>query len=263
MGFEVEFYYHNRLEDAGYDTENLEKKSVKIGKPFDDVPLEKLAAAITSQLARRDIWVVDVKVYELVKQAISFKESKDGKGIVLKNRKFSLSGTSEMTFDGFENEQPAMLAGPTKHPHEMLQRPTNGTALAPVPENPNLNLAVNPNDPRSVNKGRVLYHVYYEPYFHEAEAKTLRLKFTEEKKYPVHAVIPSKTGKLDAQKLAVSDDTGQVVILDEKFFSAAGQGLLGDKELNFSERGKPRSKLLYEEPALSAEMLEVPDIRRR
>src|SRR5205809_229584 len=91
MGYEILYQFHPRKEDGGYNTELTEEKTVRVGKPFDDTPLEKCAAAIMMQLARRDVWVVDVKVTELVKNEISFKESSDGKGIVLKNRKFKLS----------------------------------------------------------------------------------------------------------------------------------------------------------------------------
>ena len=69
MGYEVKYIYHPRKEDGpGYDAEITEEKTAKVGKPFDDTPLEKCAAAIMAQLARRDVWVVDVEVYELVRR---------------------------------------------------------------------------------------------------------------------------------------------------------------------------------------------------
>ena len=93
MGFECIYYFHKKV-DGDYDRENKETFKKKVGDPFDDVPLEKLAASIMAQMARRDIWIVDVEIFELTKKQISFKESKGG--IVIKNKKFS--------FDGEEHE---------------------------------------------------------------------------------------------------------------------------------------------------------------
>jgi hypothetical protein len=116
--------------------------------------------------------------------------------------------------------------------------------------NPNQLAVKRSIDPRNVNQKQTLYQVYYEPYMYQAEAGQLKLKFTEDTKYSVHQVIPSASGKLDAQQIALTDDTGQVVILDEKFFTSAGRGLVGDAELGFSEpraARRKRNKLMYDE----------------
>lgn len=261
MGYEIKYIYHPRKEEgSGYDTEVKEEKFAKVGKPFDDTSLEKCAAAIMAQLARRDIWVIDVEVSELVKNAISFKEAKDGKGILLKNKRFSLNSTAQLVAEeeNVVHEQQALPAPPPHnnvHPHANLQEAAKPAALTRSQESlytadPNKSLAVkNSFDPRKIDRNKRLYEVYYEPYMYQAEANSLRLKFTEDKKYPVHQVIPSPTGKLNQQQIAVSDDTGQVMILDEKFFTTAGRGLVGDDEVGFSEQrqSKPKRKLLYED----------------
>lgn len=262
MGFEIKYNYHPRKsEGSGYNEEELNEKRVKVGKPFDDTPLEKCAAAIMAQMARRDVWVVDVEVFELVKKEVAFKESKDGKGIVLKNKKFSLNQTAQMiaedvveetslitqapqpTYNPVQNVQPQKYV----HPHEMIQQAKS--VADDLYSNPNKTSVVNRIDPRTIDKKTVLYHVYYEPYINAAEAAAMKLKFTENKQYSVHAVIPSSTGKLDAQKIALTDDTGQIVILLDKFFTSAGRGLLGDAELGFSEpreSKQSRPRLAYE-----------------
>lgn len=266
MGYEITYKYHPKLEEGvGYDHEVIEEKTVKVGKPFDDTPLEKCAAAIMGQLARRDIWVVDVEVDELVRKSVSFKESKDGKGIILKNRRFSLNQTAQLVAEDVVEVQPQqqMIVAPQPapngqqlQPHQMIQQP----APQPVAANTDVNsLYQNAGSlqtkrsvsARDIDQNTVLYHVYYEPYFHAAQAKAMKLKFTEDTKYPVHKVIPSATGKLDAQQIAVTDDAGQVMILDEKFFTSAGAGLVGDAELGFSEpraaKRNKRAKLMYED----------------
>lgn len=243
MGYEITYKFHPRKE-GGYDTENKQEKTVKVGKPFDDTPLEKCAAAILAQLARRDIWVVDVEVSELVKKKVSFKESTDGKGIVLKNKKFSFSsGCSEMVEE--EAETPPQLP-PGMHPHELLQ-----PSLDSVYSDPNRSLQPRRSPMPLVNQKRVLYEVFYDPeiaYLHQAEQ--LKLKFTREKRYPVHAIVPHPQGRLDLQKIVVTDDTGKAIQVDERFFTTAGRGLLADNELGFSsesQRGNgSRAKLMYD-----------------
>ena len=299
MGYEITYKYHPKLEEGvGYDYDITEEKKVKVGKPFDDTSLEKCAAAIMGQLARRDVWVVDVEVYELVKKEISFKESKDGKGIVLKNKRFSLNQTAQLVAEDVVEVQPQQMMIPTPvhgngqvQPHQMMQMPQQ--PVGPRTDVNNLyqntgNIQVNRTvTARDVDRNVTLYHVYYEPYMYQAEARALKLKFTEDTRYPVHKVIPSATGKLDAQKIAITDDSGQVMILDEKFFTSAGQGLVGDAELGFSEprsaKRNQRAKLMYEDeliydapPAdvvaehgdipvddgtIPAELLQTPDLR--
>lgn len=278
MAYEVTYVFHPRKEEGGYDTEKLEEKTISIGKAFEETPLEKLAAGIMLQLARRDVWVIDVKVLELIKKEVSFKESKDGKGIVLKNKRFSLNGSSELVAENLTSEELQVLP-PGVQPHEVLLPSRLAQSADDLYSNPNKSLVKKRTDPRNIDKHRVLYWVYFEPeLIYQTEARNLKLKFTEDRKYPVHAVIPSATGKLDAQQLAVSDDTGQVVIIDEKFFTSAGQGLLGDKELGFSgnsQKGIKKSKLSFEDQltidnsipiddgAIPKDLWQVPDIRAR
>lgn len=86
MGYEVVYTYHERLEEGGYDKENLKEMKKRIGTPYEDVPLSKLATVLLGQLARRDIWVMSVEVYEYKKTKINFRETKGG--LVLKIRNF-------------------------------------------------------------------------------------------------------------------------------------------------------------------------------
>ena len=86
MGYEVKYHYHDKTE-SGYDTDDVKIFTKRVGKSFEDASLGAVASAIIRQLARRDIWVVNVEIVEFVKKEISFRESKGG--IVIKNRKFN------------------------------------------------------------------------------------------------------------------------------------------------------------------------------
>jgi hypothetical protein len=107
------------------------------------------------------------------------------------------------------------------------------------------------------------------------------LKFTQDQLYSVHQVVPHPTGKLEFQKIIVTDDSGRAVTTDEKYFTTAGSGLIADRELNFSGgngRSVRKPKLAFEDDMLMGgshsgvsiddgmipeHLLQVPDIRKR
>jgi hypothetical protein len=256
MSYEITYRFHSRLEEGTGYKEEIEEKSVKIGKPFDDISLEQCAAAIMSQLARRDIWVVEVEVHEFVKKKISFKESKDGSGIILKNKKFSLNQTAQLLTS-------EIISSEEVNSEKIKSNESITSVMKNLYVNPSQSSVRHIIDKRSINKSKILYYVYYEPYIWENEAKVLKLKFTEGKKYPVHQVIPSVTGKLDAQQIAITDDTGNVLILDEKFFTSAGKGLMGDEQPSDSNlHNVKQHKLIYEDE-LPDDLMTIPDLRKK
>lgn len=256
MGFEIKYTYHPRKEDGpGYNEEVTEEKNSKVGKPFDDTPLEKCAAAIMAQLARRDVWVTDVQIFELVKKEISFKEAADGKGIVVKGKKFSLGKTAELVEEEEESPPQPMIAQAlaqpipqsvplqnhtVKHPHEMIQIQKQNDVES-LYSNPNAVSSVGIN-PRNVDQKKKLYQVIFDPSVpFIPQLKKMKLKLTEGKRYNVHMSHKSH--------IAITDDSGQVLVVDEKFFSAAGAGLYADAELGFSDSSSPerRPKLVFED----------------
>ena len=253
MGFEVKYTYHNRKDDGGYDTENKQEKLIKVGKPFDDTPLEKVAAAIMGQLARRDIWVVDVEVAELVRKSISFKECKDGKGITLKGKRYSFNDAAQMVSEDVV-EETNIVVPPGMQPHEFMAMQRQSQESIDDLYNPNKAVPVQKSTLPAVqiNQKKVVYKVLFDPPIQYInEVKRLGLRFSPDKEYPVHQVIQHPTGKLELQKLAVTDDVGRVVTVDEKFFTIVGAGLLADKQLNFSgSTGRSttrKSKLMFED----------------
>jgi len=105
MGFEIRYHYHPKKEDGvGYNMDKKEMLTKKIGKSFDETPLEKLAGAVMSQMARRDILIFDVEVDEFVRKSVNFKETKDGRGIVLKNKRFSFNSTADMVSSDVQDD---------------------------------------------------------------------------------------------------------------------------------------------------------------
>jgi hypothetical protein len=102
MGYEVTFYFKEKDKETGEykDGGNFKKR---VGDPYEDTSIESLANIVLRQLARRDILVDNVDVFEITKKKISFKESKSG--IVIKNKKFTLDDSFEIKSEEEQNEE--------------------------------------------------------------------------------------------------------------------------------------------------------------
>ncbi len=268
MAFEIKYIFHPRKEDGSYDTTVKDEKLTKVGKSFEDTPLEKVAAVIMAQLARRDVWVVDVEVVELVRKPIPFKECKDGKGISLKNKRFSFNEAAQMVAEDIveiEAQVPTqMQVQPSQHmqllqPHEQAAAQSNldmyySNASRPMP-------VVRQNLPtEGINQNKVMYKVIFDPGPYREQVKQLKLRLTPDNTYSVHKIVPHHTQKLELQKLAITDDVGKVVIVEEKYFINAGAGLYADKEVGFTndtKRNSRRPKLAFEDEMRS----DAPDPR--
>ena len=245
MGYEVTYKYHERTDD-GYNREETKTFKKKVGDPFDDVPLEKLAGNIMLQLARRDIWIVDVEVVELSKKNISFKESKNG--IVLKNRKFLFDGTEsseiiaqELSQEPEEAKNTINIQRQVVHPHNMMQTQAKE------------NLVENRSERRAID-----YVLFLPEPQQMTEVRQKNLKFTQDKKY---AVYEKKLG-MGGEIFTMIDDLGREQQVSDKFFVPANINLLGDKELNFSEttQEKDGGKLFW---GNAASDLSMPNLRRK
>lgn len=250
MGYEVTYKYYERDEEGGYNKEEIKEIRKKVGDPFEEVPLEKLAAAVMAQLARRDIWVTDVDVYELSRKSISFRETKGG--IVIKNKKFLFDTDSNIVVQdmveapvqqpmSYTPQQQQLVSAPQQQmqPHQMQphqMQPHNGGQMRPIdwvvfaPELPMM-----------------------------SEVKQKNLRFTPDKKYPVFQKQPSVTGIGEVYKMI--DDTGREQLVSDKYFVPGNINLFADRELGFSENQTQRDggNLLWGNATLETDM---PVIRR-
>ncbi len=206
MGYEVKYSYHPREEGGRYKHEEVLTKVVKIGKPFDDTSLETVAASILAQMARRDILVFDVEIAQFVKQTISFKECKDGKGILIKNKKYSFDEAAKLVASDWEEEasEPVNTGVnlATRVPQDVSIKPSTGSVKVGNIE---------------VNQNRVLEKVTFDPAYVPSEKILQSLKFTEGRIYSVH--------KKDGPMWYVTDDRGKVVKVNELYFVSATPGI--------------------------------------
>jgi hypothetical protein len=216
---------------------------------YEDVSLEKCAASIMSQFARRDIMIVDVDVYEYAKKQLSFKESKDGNGFIIKGQKFSVDKTAnivqeigELTSE--EEVQLPQQQQPQPQPVNMPQihfappKPMQ-TTNAPV---------VHPHELLQNNNNRVMMWMVFDPELPQMEkVKSRNLKFTKLKKYPIYSMKEHPQGLQFGNLLTTTDDTGKRMEVSDEFFIPAQSKLAFDDEVGFSDNlNEPRPKLAFE-----------------
>ena len=90
MGFEINFTYYKQNADGEYDLENEFVNSKDVGRPEEEVPMDKVAAIVLREYLDREIQIKEVKVQEYVKKDVSFREAKNG-AVILGGKKYSFS----------------------------------------------------------------------------------------------------------------------------------------------------------------------------
>lgn len=255
MGFECCYHYHEKV-DGEYNKEETKTFKKKVGDPFDDVPLEKIAASIMAQMARRDIWIIDVEIFELSKKQVSFKESKGG--IIIKNKKFSFDG-GEDVFIAVEEVPQICQASPTVNSQYTVTefQQTNSVSMP----SQQLSAAAHPHNVSKTTARRAVDQMVFLPEpLHLHQAKQKNMKFTVNKKYLIFEkrLAPNGVG----QVFVTQDDTGRDQIVSDIYFVPASINLVADRELNFSETPdeKDGGNLYWGKASSEPGM---PDLRRR
>lgn len=256
MGFECIYHYHEKV-DGEYDKQETKTFKKKVGDPFDDVSLEKLAASIMAQMARRDIWITDVQIFELSKKEISFKESKGG--IIIKNKKFLFDGGSGE--ESFVKVEEIIQNSPLQNPQYMVSE-FQQTSNPSMPVQQLSAAAVHPHNQQKLQQPtrRAIDQMVYLPepmHLHTAKQKNLR--FTVNKKYPIFEKRPSPNG---GEIFITQDDVGREQMVSDVYFVPANINLIADRELGFSEtkEEKDGGNLYWGNAATDPGM---PDLRRR
>ncbi len=233
MGYEVIYKYHEKDSEGNYNKEVIKEMKKKIGDAYDDTPLEKLASAIMSQLARRDIWILpDVEIYEYKKSKISFRETKGG--IVIKNKKFELDNEANIVVHEFTEGAPV---------------PTNGAMVPALPPNNKINIAA--------PTGRPIKWVALDPDERNiAKVKGSGLAFLPNKRYPVFQEVadPKMFGRMIYTML---DENKREVTTFDDYFLNADQKLVQGFHSTVDQEKEP--KLSFGD----YEKEQMPDIRGR
>jgi hypothetical protein len=217
MGYEVKYHYHDKTE-SGYDTDDAKTFAKRVGKSFEDTSLGAVASAIIRQLARRDIWVVNVEIVEFVKKEISFRESKGG--IVIKNRKFNFDSVSEAIVEDDEViEDEEVIEDDEVVAAEVV--PVKKTIAKENLGKPLREEVFNPEIPGLVQ-----------------ECKRRGYIFTVGKSYNIYEEVSDNRGLMYGMNYTVLDDNGTKRNLNDKHF-------MSKNTLSGFENSAPDSRLSY------------------
>lgn len=204
MGYECILHYHEEISKGEYNKEEVKTKSIKIGSPYDDIPLEILAGKIMAQLARRNMLVVDVEIFEFAKKKISYKETEDG--ILIKNKKF-----------GFDDDRIISNSLHISSADEEEVVPQIATASQVVQKSTptNINIAEPNKKMRPIR-----YEIFnpIEPYFINMY-KDKKMAFTLNKKYPIFTETAAGSDILSGMNYLTEDDRGVRRTVNDKFFT--------------------------------------------
>lgn len=236
MGYEVKYLYYEKGEN-GYNTEEEKELKAKVGDPFEEVPLEKLAAAIMAQFARRDLMIFNAEVIELSRKPINFRQT-DG-GIILKNKKYSFDQGAQLHCQDVV-ETPA----PTQLPQTINIAPQRPKAIELVAyddeqkqqeelqrqQNLKQQQAANKKPvPRLAGMAPIRYEIFDpEPILLQA-ARERGLQFTQGHRYPIYE---ERRGDSIAAGLmyVTANDAGIKQIIHSSHFQPELKGLIGDFE---------------------------------
>lgn len=241
MGYEIIYSYHDKV-DGSYNKEETKTLKKKVGDPFEEIPIEKLASSVMGQLARRDILVIGVEIFELAKKKVSFREVSNG--VVIKNKKFSFDQNTgsfvvqDTDPEPQEAKQSALPALPTVHPHESLKKELTAKGEAAAPR-------------------KAIDYVVYVPEPQQIpEVARKGFKLTVDRKYPVFG----KQSSIQGDILTMTDDTNREIKISDKYFVPGKINLIADSELRFSESTREKEGgNLYWGGAVSDN---VPNIRK-
>jgi len=225
MSYEILYKFYER-DDTGYNKDEVKELKEKVGEPFEEVTLEKLASVIIAQLARRDVWIFGVEIAEYKKQKISFRETKGG--IVIKNKKFVLDGASVVS-------------------QEVDEVKPVSQALVPVAQNRNL--------AQPLHTGRPIKWVVLDPELRNLDlVKAAGLAFTPDKRYPVFSEIPHPS-KFGIMVYTMRDDRNREVSVHDEYFLAADQILQRGFSTSIDKGSSP--KLSYGPTMEEPEMVDI------
>lgn len=207
MGFEVIYHYKELLDEKnpGVYSEEIKTKTSKIGKATEEISFEVLSSKILSQLARRNILIINFEIFEFQKKKINYKETDDG--LIIKNKKYK--------FDGKVNTFVELKSS--------FEEDEDEDEIDFVPENENQvdvfpckvkNIKPNTN----LHQPRPIRYEFFDPELmalHKAKQKGL--KFTQGKKYPIFEEENLGGNLLYKTK----DDSNKDVKVSAEYFTAA------------------------------------------
>lgn len=211
MGYEIIYSYQDKTE-KGF-SEEIKTFKKRVGDPYEEFPLDKLSGVICCQLARRDIYVKDVEIYEITKKKINFKETKNG--IILKNKKYLFNENFEPVFSSdLDNESSKETSATTEVNKVNIDKNTN------------------------IDTNRVLKRMTFVPEpQQQIDLLKKGIKLTPDKSYNIHSIESHPNGVNEIYSLI--DDKNKIQKVSDLYFVPVNSLDLEDnnQSSNLSEDG--------------------------
>jgi hypothetical protein len=175
------------------------------------------------QLARRDIMVFDVEIFEFTKKKISFKETKGG--VLIKNKKFNLDGSVEtVTYD--DDIPPPEYLQPTQfQPMQAQQQPV---VVDSKQNNQAIRWEVFDPDPALIGMLTRKYRLSPKRKYPIFEEKTV-IQNVRDNVYGGMTQIPG-------YEYVIIDDAGQRIRVPSMHFMPESKGLIGMENARMTEQ---------------------------
>lgn len=257
MGYEIIYHYKESLSPGEY-SEEIKQKTVKVGNAQEDIPLEGAAAKVMAQLARRNILIVEVEIYEFTKKKLSYKETDDG--ILIKNKKFRFDdgpvcvGTSSAE----EDDLAEMLENPEMK--TKLLALLNGTQTASAPTH----VGAPRQQAPSLNGRRPKRMEVFDPDERNlAVAQSRGYRFKVGKAYPVLEEITRGMPPVSTTDYVTINDLGREVTVPAEFFMMQTAGLRYDGLVDDGRNGRPADIDIWGRTPTMESIDTMPDIRTR
>jgi hypothetical protein len=243
MGFLVQYKFYKEIIKGEYNKDEILSGDIKVGSPYEDVPIESLAGKIMALMARRNILVTEVEIFEIEKKKISYKEFEDG--IVIKNRKFRFDDGPAVEAVEEAPSDPAVLLSNPQVQAALKFLGTQKLAIPTVPAASNIPAITMP-----VALGNPIRAEVYTP--KEVDPIWVRnserlnggaLALTQGKRYPIYEEKMHPAGQKGGMLYVTVDDNGKKVVVSDKLFQLP-QNLIGGDTVSVQ---KEEPKLLYQE----------------
>ncbi len=208
--------------------ETVNKLTKKVGKDDEDTPLEQVVMLVKSQLARRDILVTDVDVFEFVKKKVKFKEVKGG--FIIKDKKFMMDQIQGVPIASEDDEQPQVHQNPLLQPHEIAARQQFMSSFQETSPRQSQIASV---AQRQVNESGVPAPMHpqrfeiFDPDPMQLAKLGSNYKLTPEKKYGIYREWGEGLPPATVTKYLIKDDRGMEITISAEYFIAPGKGLIG------------------------------------
>ena len=282
MSYLIKYNFNVKSENGEYNKEDLKTESIQVGNLFDEVSLDILAGKVFSLLAKRNVFVTNLEIFEIVQKPVFFKENQDG--FTISKKKFKFDDGAKVYGEECDQEESG-----TKNNKDQAKGESSSQDLQNLLANPQIinllstlaktNGGIQPHQILSqpqinvpiavgtIGEKKILRYEFYYPedeiFVLSAKKTYPDLSFTHGKKYPIFSEKAPPDAKAGLFYETI-DDKNKKVLVRSNLFTLVMPKLIGDDEPDVLT-GKMVSNNKSSDGLLWGSTIEsnMPEIRRR